>query len=400
MMQVVPPFLPPILAFFAAFTSSVAGGVGDAVTFHTLWALCGAIGVLPVARLRKAVLYASIVPMSNMPLMVYRAIADIRRFWRWGVLVAVAAGIMTPIGAHLLLTVDVPLVKRAAGLLFLGFGIIQLHGLLVSSDSSAGAQSATSKLAALPSSQALEQHEQDGFTAEVAVVPRNAGPSRGRGGARADAIALPSTAGDDGFHTPPAYQSPHGGDSPIPAPAPPLAAAPRWLASWPIVSARYSQAVSAAVLVAGGLVSGLLGGMLGTSGPPLIVAYAFLALDKDAIRGVTVTMQALVIGVRMWALIHSPGSVFDWAGEWHVYAGLVACSWAGLSAGAAVREYCDSRAILCVLSVLLVASAAIMLGALEEAMVAGAMVLLAGVGAAAALFQRQAKAATQPTVRS
>ena len=59
-----------------------------------------------------------------------------------------------------------------------------------------------------------------------------------------------------------------------------------------------------------------------------------------------------------YSLIAGRGSVFDWAGEAHVYVGLVVCAWLGLSLGSGLRELCDSGAIHRLLSVLLVVSAA------------------------------------------
>ena len=118
--------IPPLIALCAALISSIAGGVGDAVTFHTLWTLAGTVGIIPIARLRKAVLYASLVPLSNMPLMLNRAWLDVCRFKSWGLIVAAASAITTPIGARLLFAVDVVLIKRIAGLVFLVFGLMQL----------------------------------------------------------------------------------------------------------------------------------------------------------------------------------------------------------------------------------------------------------------------------------
>lgn len=116
--------------------------------------------------------------------------------------------------------------------------------------------------------------------------------------------------------------------------------------------------------------------LLRTGGPPLIVAYSVLALDKDAVRGVTVSMQSIVIFIRMYSLIAGRGSVFDWAGEATVYCALVVCAWAGLALGTSLRKYCDSRAILRVLSTLLIVSAVSMLGLFESGL-AGAALLAA-----------------------
>jgi uncharacterized membrane protein YfcA len=328
------PLLPPVLAFIAALVSSIAGGVGDAVTFHTLWALCGAVGLIPLARLRKAVLYASIIPFANAPLMFYRAKVDVVSYWRWGFLVAVAAAAMTPLGALLLLSVDVILVKRFAGVVFFCFGTAQLYYLL--------------KSHSIVQTQGLEDNSSD--------TEKNSSIAKLSSAIKARSIQIQHSDGPS---------------------APTESVICSCFAAWPQVAKHHSKIVAAVILLVGGLASGFLGGMLGTSGPPLIVAYSLLALEKDAVRGVTVSMQSLVIGVRIYVLVTSAGSVFDWIGEWHIYAGIVVCAWAGFTVGAAIRERCDSRTILLILSTLLVVSAAIMLGALEDIAMGCAVVGLA-----------------------
>ena len=96
-----------------------------------------------------------------------------------------------------------------------------------------------------------------------------------------------------------------------------------------------------------------------------MAAYSFLALDKAASRGITVTMQSIVILVRIYALTAGAGSVFDWERESVLYMLLVLCSWSGLTVGSYMRTYCDSEAILSLLSALLIVSAVSMLGLFE-----------------------------------
>ena len=117
-----------------------------------------------------------------------------------------------------------------------------------------------------------------------------------------------------------------------------------------------------------------------------MVAYAFLALEKDAIRGVTVSMQSIVILIRMYALTTTKGSVFDWESESLMYAKLVVCAWAGLALGGRLREHCDSRAILHILNALLLVSAASMLGMFEQSLATSVTMTVIGVTGLALLL--------------
>lgn len=316
------PFLPPLIALCAATVSSIAGGVGasrgatlntnhsahcnslgiagDAVTFHTLWTLAGAVGLIPLSRLRKAVLYASLVPLANMPLMLYRSWDDVRRFRSWGLLVAVAAAATTPLGARLLLSVDVLFIKRVAGIVFLFFGVVQLMPARLMGEGAAVVRKADSP--AKPSIEVvLSLAEVNGVDAAVAevhagassVVQRgrpigggygaldierpasvSAESAGGRSDARGSEAAVPpaltiitgaaalegdGVAGAAGLRS----SDPAALAAAVPPPAP--LSPPLWLGTFPVVSTRFSPPACAAVLVAGGLVSGLLGGMLGTS---------------------------------------------------------------------------------------------------------------------------------------
>ena len=61
------PFMPPIVAFIASVTTGLTS-FGDAVVFHVVWSLFGAVGLLPpetAETLQKAVLYLSILALTS-----------------------------------------------------------------------------------------------------------------------------------------------------------------------------------------------------------------------------------------------------------------------------------------------------------------------------------------------
>lgn len=182
---------------------------------------------------------------------------------------------------------------------------------------------------------------------------------------------------------------------PPPAAAPQSAAAPAFLSAALVraaagrspccppplvpISAIYSIRATLLLLLATGAFAGLLGGAFGTAGPPMMIAFALLRLDMDIIRGVAVVYGALELGLRIALLVTSRGSAFD-AAEMPIYAAVAAASCAGFLAGTALRRFVDTALVVRLLLVLVLASSALLLGALESAGVAAAF------GIAAALW--------------
>ena len=128
--------MPPVVAFIASVTTGLTS-FGDAVVFHVVWSLFGAVGLLPpetAETLQKAVLYLSILALTNLIPMMYFIRNDIRLFAPWGAMEAVGGIPMTAVGALLLYSSDIGPLKLAVGVFFLFFSI----GQMIASARSAG----------------------------------------------------------------------------------------------------------------------------------------------------------------------------------------------------------------------------------------------------------------------
>lgn len=148
-------------------------------------------------------------------------------------------------------------------------------------------------------------------------------------------------------------------------------------ALYPSISPRYPPHKVLMVLLIAGFASGILSSTYGVGGPPQMLAFAVLSVEKDYIRAVSVVYGVLELGARIYFFTTSEGAVFD-AAEWPVYLGIALAAWTGFVAGTWLRRFADTDAIIRVLLLLVFASSAILLGALDETGIAAGF----GVGAA------------------
>jgi hypothetical protein len=135
------------------------------------------------------------------------------------------------------------------------------------------------------------------------------------------------------------------------------------------VSPVYSVRATLGTLFGTGVLSGLLGGLFGTGGPPQMIAFAVLKVDKDIIRGVSMVYGLLECGMRVIMFTTSEGNVFS-AAEWPIYVGIAVASWVGFVVGTWLRRYADTDMIIRMLLLLVFTSSAILLGALTTHAVA------------------------------
>jgi uncharacterized membrane protein YfcA len=140
------------------------------------------------------------------------------------------------------------------------------------------------------------------------------------------------------------------------------------------ISPKHSIRHTLLVLFCTGLCSGLLGGMFGTGGPPQMIAFALLHINKDDIRGVSSVYMVLEMTVRVIVNTTAEGNVFD-SSEWRVYVFIAVASWVGFVIGTYLRRFADTNAIIRLLLALVFASSAILLGALEDPGVAAFFVV-------------------------
>jgi hypothetical protein len=146
-------------------------------------------------------------------------------------------------------------------------------------------------------------------------------------------------------------------------------ASERGLAWFPPVSPVLSPLPLLSVLAFASLCAGVLNGMLGAGGPPLMLAYSFLELDKDVLRGFGVVPSIFMV-LRMILYVAVPNGVFD-TQEVLVYLLIGVASAGGSAAGGRLRASCSATALLRAILGLVWLSGWSMLGAFSDALPAG-----------------------------
>ena len=409
----IPFWLPPTIALLSCVAMGLTS-FGDAILFHCLWAAAGAMGLYPASphTLSFAVFYIIIMPLSCLPAMLYASRADLKRCFGWGTLCASSTVTMLPVGAALLLGGDVSVLRVAAGIFFLVFSVSQLlvaaappswavacsamrrggwarfeHGSATLSvpassggteDDGAASASSTSKL---PNDDVDIMRNGDAVFNAASSDTTSSSSGSGAGVALTPA-SLPSPAQPVAREPPPFNRDAVGLSSldllgrsqPVVVAGSGLPTSMSWrsfIAAHfpPIAPGTVTVRATAVALWVTGFASGLLGGLLGTSGPPYMVTYSMLQLDKDTIRGITVSASVYTTALKLIVLIVTPGSVARVA-DAPLYAAITVASWAGVAVGAALRPLVDSTAMLRILYCLVYLTSGIMLGVLDNARVA------------------------------
>jgi hypothetical protein len=126
-MSLFPCWLPGALGFFCAIASGLTG-FGDAILFHVLFALCGAIGLVPVTReaVIKAVLYLAVIPLALLPQLLWARRHEVLVALPFSFTMACSAIPMVYIGTLLLFKGDLMALKIAIGVTFLLFSGVRL----------------------------------------------------------------------------------------------------------------------------------------------------------------------------------------------------------------------------------------------------------------------------------
>jgi len=400
--------------------------------WHVLWALCGAFGLIETSNresLTKAVLYLTVMPIANLPIGLYVARRSLKACFPYGATMAMTGLCMVPVGSWLLFHADLGALKYGVGSFFTLFSV----GKLTSSVAAWGAQrkaraelvpgaersivvSEFSKRAdGLPtrletpsfdaSRGASPSSRTGSFSAAVGPEPPFPSPPSEAGAAGRLPVANPSvlespragllrprksSAGacidtanlevlsvssprdlraDHGAGTPPSADELRSAGEPTTTTGVPSVAGPSSVCKLESVSPVYSVRAALGALFGTGVLSGLLGGLFGTGGPPQMIAFAVLRVDKDVIRGVSMVYGLLECGMRVIMFTTSDGNVFS-AAEWPIYAGIAVASWVGFVVGTWLRRYADTDMIIRMLLLLVFTSSAILLGALTTHAVA------------------------------
>jgi hypothetical protein len=140
------------------------------------------------------------------------------------------------------------------------------------------------------------------------------------------------------------------------------------------------------VVLVAGAGAGFLNGLLGTGGPPQMLAWAVIGAHKDLARGAFSVYASLEVPLRLYLTASGPG--WNPARDGATYAAVGATSLAAYVVGTWLRRFCDTRAILRVMLLVVGLSSSILVGALQSGAVAGACAAAAAaVGAALLALQ-------------
>ena len=387
--------LAPGTAFALALCASLSAGLtgfGDAVLYVVLWSAGEALALVPADALREAAALVAVVSLTQAPLLLVAARRELPRMLPYAVAMNLSAVPFSALGAWVLYHAAVDTLKRFVGVFFLLFSATRLTGTALAiarARRAAAAEAAAAVAVAAANAEAAAQAPLDGSA----------------DGAVAAAARVPPA-----LQVPPAPAAPTGisdADSDITVVALPPASLSalreragqtlRWAEArlHPIshlAPQPYSVRASLLLMLCAGCLSGLLSGLMGVGGPPLMVAFSLLVVEKDDIRAISALFCLFELPTRiavMWSQGQGSGGGFA-----AVDAALGACTSAGaligFSTGGYLRRYVDSANILRVLLVIVLVASGVLLGALESAAVALAFAggLAAWAAAIAALLTR------------
>jgi len=377
------------VAFALALCASLSAGLtgfGDAVVYVVLWGACDALALVPQGALREAAAFIAIVALTQAPLLLVSARRELARMLPYSVAMNASAVPFSALGAWVLYHAEVVALKRFVGSFFLIFAAARLSGtvLAIARERRAAAAAAEAAAAAGAAGAAA-----GASTAAEAVVGVNAALASAAEIPAAhtapEAPALPSRGGEGGVDGDLTLVS----SAPSSSPLARAAGALRWAEArlHPIsrlAPVPYSARASLLLLLCTGCMSGFLSGLMGVGGPPLMVAFSLLVVDKDDIRAISALYCLFELPTRVAVMWRQSVGGADGFGA--VDAALAGCTAAGallgFSAGGFLRRFVDSANILRVLLAIVLVASGVLLGALESGAVA--LAFAAGLGAWAA----------------
>lgn len=359
-MDGIPLWLPPSLCIICSICSGLTS-FGDAILFQVLWSCAAASGLIPDNRasLIVATSVTSLQGLSNLPIMLVQARKQLWTATPYGLVAGAFGSMAVPVGASLLYySGDLATLKICIGVFFLFFSVVKLTSAARSAGLRRVSAGNFSQLAEGKSNETDDGLEHGEATTNAPFPPPPAAPPNASGALE-----------------PPAW---------VPARLRPYLTLGR-------ISPSASVPATFGGLACAGVGAGLLGSMWGTGGPPQMVAYSMLGVDKDYIRAVSAAYSVLELATRIWVYATEAASPFR-AGDWPIYVAILLCSWTGFGIGSALRAHADTDAIIRMLLALVFASSSILLGALDSAGVAAAFAVgsVAWVGLLVALVLRPA----------
>jgi uncharacterized membrane protein YfcA len=314
--------------------------------------------------------------LANLPLFLYIIRGDIRRVLAYAAAVAITGVPMVQVGANLLFSADLAALKIFVGLFFLLFAVARLSlsvmglarrklGLAAAGDSNHSSSNATAvslntSVIETPPSISVDPdaigEEKGGKVAKITTTPTKVSTT-----SPSSTTSSSSSSREDGSDlivTAPLTQS-----------SGPLSFLDPLFTRLHPISPSHSVRATIALCVLAGSLAGLLNGLLGTGGPPQMIAYALLAFDKDTIRAMSGTYGAMELPMRVYMFTSAEGNVFS-VDDWPEYLLVAIAAWVGFGVGTSLRRFVDTDAVVRILLVLVFASSAILLGALENGGVA------------------------------
>jgi len=393
----------PLCALVASAVRGITG-FADGLTFQALWALAMACGVVPssCAAIRKGVLYSTIMQLITLPIQAWATRHHLGLIKGYLLAMCALGSCTVYVGAWLLLQDFALQLRLFAGAFFCLVAGAQLS-LSARAWLDARASAALAADAAAAAKAPAAEEPTPAALGDASTIVADWTPTSAEAAAAGDhaAFAGPSNAGgaaadaeSDGnqlvparAEEPPPLPSPPPSPSPLPPSLPPAAseaptlassksAAAQWLTSpagqaWlPSLSPVLSPLPLLGVLGGASLCAGVLNGMLGAGGPPLMLAYSFLELDKDVLRGLGVVPSVFMV-LRLGLYVVAPNGIFDPAGEAATYALIAAASAGGSAAGGRLRASCSATALLRAILALVWLSGWSMLGAFVDSLPAG-----------------------------
>jgi len=399
--------LPPVIPFWAPIlcaiiASAVRGmtGFADGLCFQALWAFLTASSFVPTScgALRKAVLYSTIMQAVTLPIQVWATRNHLRALFAYIATMSLVGSTTVFVGAALLYSDAALKLRIFAGVFFCFVSAVQL---------TAGAVNWLEKLAeqveagepanAVPepssvnSVEAISLELKNGESAKqidninVAFAPAlsSTDASYQQEADNTGLIAEDGTSSSSSStnQAPPAMTS-SSSESVSPEFSPdkpednlvvisstnPILlwfASPQGVSYFPVISPVLSPAPLLAVLCSAALCAGVLNGMIGAGGPPMMLVYSFINLDKDILRGFGIVPSVFMV-LRFIAYVAYPGAVFDIQGEWILYISVGVASGVGSQAGNYFRQWATGPSLMRAILALVWLSGGSMLEALGK----------------------------------
>ena len=376
-----------------------------------LWSAADALALVPSGALRLAAALIAVVALTQAPLLLFAARRELARMLPYSVAMNLSAIPLSALGSWVLYHADVVALKRFVGAFFLLFSTARLSAAALAlarerHERRLGAAAAAAPAAAAtelgtPAAAALEAPSAPFASALVLTAPKDAA---GLATPIAAAPPLPPPPQQQHYPQLPPQIVGVGGDAaspPSPSGADAAAAADadiivvssapssslfaragralRWAEAraHPIshlAPVPYSVRASLLLMLCTGCMSGFLSGLMGVGGPPLMVAFSLLVVDKDDIRAISALYGLFELPTRVTVMWRQSAAADNGSGFAAVDATLAACTVAGaligFNTGSFARRFVDSVGILRVLLGIVLVASGVLLGALESGAVA------------------------------